>query len=537
MVEDQYVKAQGSIPACAGEPARRSRSLLLPRVYPRVCGGTVILDREDMWARGLSPRVRGNRCYRMGCRSARGSIPACAGEPSWRSMISCWPRVYPRVCGGTADQRHVNALLGGLSPRVRGNLLDDLLLRGPLGSIPACAGEPPPRRAGTSAPQVYPRVCGGTRTSPPRPTPSTGLSPRVRGNPNLRTLCRGCHGSIPACAGEPIACPAPSRPSKVYPRGCGGTATGGVWGGGSCRVYPRVCGGTCGGPGGERQPTGLSPRVRGNRMRRRAGTTRARSIPACAGEPEAFIFWPSFVKVYPRVCGGTLRYDPQTTPGLGLSPRVRGNHPELDLIPIPYGSIPACAGEPRSAAPRSCTSRVYPRVCGGTVARSCGTPGAAGLSPRVRGNRAVVSPRAARSGSIPACAGEPVPGSPCPSKPGVYPRVCGGTRAGKAVPVEAGGLSPRVRGNRDTYLGHASRQRSIPACAGEPSTSSSEGAEPEVYPRVCGGTSGTLKAGPPAPGLSPRVRGNPQLIGILVERDGSIPACAGEPARSSTGSR
>ena len=50
---------------------------------------------------GLSPRVRGNlNADRVAARS-RGSIPACAGEPTPSSpMRSPW-KVYPRVCGGT----------------------------------------------------------------------------------------------------------------------------------------------------------------------------------------------------------------------------------------------------------------------------------------------------------------------------------------------------------------------------------------------------------------------------------------------------
>ena len=50
------------------------------------------------------------------------------------------------------------------------------------------------------------------------------------------------------------------------------------------------------------------------------------------------------------------------------------------------------------------------------------------------------------------------------------------------------GLSPRVRGNQlhDLTLGY--RNRSIPACAGEPHRALSLPAIEEVYPRVCGGT-------------------------------------------------
>ena len=51
----------------------------------------------------------------------------------------------------------------GLSPRVRGNLLQKSTLLMGKGSIPACAGEPLAPDSCTSKPAVYPRVCGGTR--------------------------------------------------------------------------------------------------------------------------------------------------------------------------------------------------------------------------------------------------------------------------------------------------------------------------------------------------------------------------------------
>ena len=50
-----------------------------------------------------------------------------------------------------------------------------------------------------------------------------------------------------------------------------------------------------------------------------------RSIPACAGEPQASQATCSLLEVYPRVCGGTLRAVIGPVGHTGLSPRVRGN--------------------------------------------------------------------------------------------------------------------------------------------------------------------------------------------------------------------
>ena len=73
-------------------------------------------------------------------------------------------------------------ILSGLSPRVRGNPPSLTPVKKAMRSIPACAGEPSSASPGSSRPRVYPRVCGGTHEVEAHQGPSTGLSPRVRGN-------------------------------------------------------------------------------------------------------------------------------------------------------------------------------------------------------------------------------------------------------------------------------------------------------------------------------------------------------------------
>ena len=175
---------------------------------------------------------------------------------------------------------------------------------GSLRSIPACAGEPPTPPSATIYGWVYPRVCGGTSTACPPPTGAPGLSPRVRGNPTARSLSPAGAGSIPACAGEPLSLIDGCRPF---------------------RVYPRVCGGTPDAPQCYHIWVGLSPRVRGNRSAMWYAPPFSRSIPACAGEPAAAASSRSRSRVYPRVCGGTISWRLNSMYSSGLSPRVRGN--------------------------------------------------------------------------------------------------------------------------------------------------------------------------------------------------------------------
>ena len=174
---------QRSIHACAGEPLLSPFRPPGDRVYPRVCGGTFPYESKDEALKGLSPRVRGNPSVQGDTLCNMRSIPACAGEPIPAPAHHPAPRVYPRVCGGTARPRWWHTRAGGLSPRVRGNPGERQAGHEAIGSIPACAGEPLVRTQIPQLVQVYPRVCGGTRLYQGPEAGERGLSPRVRGNP------------------------------------------------------------------------------------------------------------------------------------------------------------------------------------------------------------------------------------------------------------------------------------------------------------------------------------------------------------------
>ena len=200
-------------------------------------------------------------------------------------------------------------------------------------------------RPGSWSRSVYPRACGGTRSVRQPAFRPDGLSPRVRGNRRCAAAWEIRFGSIPARAGEPSQRTRRSRPRRVYPRACGGTA-GNAAAPLTVGVYPRACGGTRQCVGHSHSIRGLSPRVRGIRSHISSPVVQQGSIPARAGEPASKPSGDTFSRVYPRACGGTTAEDRQVIIDLGLSPRVRGNRCTGRHGARASGSIPARAGEP-----------------------------------------------------------------------------------------------------------------------------------------------------------------------------------------------
>ena len=214
--------------------------------------------------------------------------------------------------------------LGGLSPRLRGNDREMAATRTVLGSIPALAGERYWSCLLGHWYGVYPRACGGTHWSKVDGPHFQGLSPRLRGNVYRPHWCDVCSGSIPALAGERTFGRVLAIRIRVYPRACGGTVF-------DNRFANAVL--------------GLSPRLRGNAERRHRLQLFFGSIPALAGERVLGSPGWAMMRVYPRACGGTDSCQNSSSPGLGLSPRLRGNACRLPVSKSFNGSIPALAGE------------------------------------------------------------------------------------------------------------------------------------------------------------------------------------------------
>ena len=456
-----------SIPAYAGEPLESARNYRISAVYPRVCGGTGTAPATPSFRARLSPRMRGNRYGLPRKPGQSASIPAYAGEPSARAGCPFPASVYPRVCGGTRRLYAEGWNAGRLSPRMRGNPADDYPVNAIQASIPAYAGEPSTDQISPWPLIVYPRVCGGTMRGNRFRAGRRRLSPRMRGNLGQLNALQVEGPSIPAYAGEPQHFDGGELTIDVYPRVCGGTGTHELYHWWQAR---------------------LSPRMRGNRRHPAVPQRGNPSIPAYAGEPALPLSQRAGLGVYPRVCGGTHRLHHTQLASFRLSPRMRGNPSSLIRQIKPATSIPAYAGEPLRRSIAAILRPVYPRVCGETTLPRISIYEVESLSPRMRGNRGQPAGCRSIARSIPAYAGEPSSLAWCAAAGRVYPRVCGGTLADHVWIAEGQGLSPRMRGNPAALAGITMKQGSIPAYAGEPECGSETDPVGRVYPRVCGGT-------------------------------------------------
>ena len=217
--------------------------------------------------------------------------------------------------------------------------------------------------------------------------------------------------------------------------------------------------------------TGLSSLARGNQLKAQIELHRKGTIPARAGEPRWHATPSALKWAYPRSRGGTRSRVAQARPGLGLSQFARGNPYRHRWPADHCGPIPARAGEPLTGQHHGCCSRAYPRSRGGTEELLLEDIADKGLSPLARGNPSQSLDRRCPQRPIPARAGEPPKATRRRASMAAYPRSRGGTRLRKCCRCclwGLWGLSPLARGNPVGAAFRAARSGPIPARAGEP---------------------------------------------------------------------
>jgi len=218
----------------------------------------------------------------------------------------------------------------------------------------------------------------------------------------------------------------------------------------------------------------------------------------------------------------------------GLSPLARGNPFRRGPQTRLLGPIPARAGQPRSGRVCGWPSRAYPRSRGATFHRRERAIDAQGLSPLARGNRDGGAVLQWPRGPIPARAGQPGIGFAHLSLSRAYPRSRGATMTLATTAPGVKGLSPLARGNRAAACRPGAARGPIPARAGQPPAGAPRHLVGRAYPRSRGATLMGLTPESPHLGLSPLARGNRRQSLIVKPEHGPIPARAGQPATPRT---
>ena len=169
------------IPANAGVILDMSGILQSMNGYPRECGGDPVPINFEMDDNRLSPRMRGwSWICQVFCR-VWTVIPANAGVILIVNSTWIVPKSYPRECGGDPDKCIFQIFQTKLSPRMRGWSCIYKLFPVSTKVIPANAGVILNQVRDDMNSMCYPRECGGDPQLFDRYLFLRTLSPRMRG--------------------------------------------------------------------------------------------------------------------------------------------------------------------------------------------------------------------------------------------------------------------------------------------------------------------------------------------------------------------
>ena len=189
---------------------------------------------------------------------------------------------------------------------------------------------------------------------------------------------------------------------------------------------------------------------------------------------------------HPRACGEHGLWRRHMWAPRGSSPRMRGTRGVIDAAHFITGIIPAHAGNTWQADTCGQLGRDHPRACGEHYDGRKSFYGKAGSSPRMRGTHALALAEGARTGIIPAHAGNTRDRLCTAGASRDHPRACGEHRTSCLVPDTNQGSSPRMRGTPDLFRALAVGEGIIPAHAGNTRLRLHRLKTPRDHPRACG---------------------------------------------------
>ena len=334
----------------------------------------------------------------------KGIIPAYAGNTSTGVSGKRPDRDHPRVCGEHDYPHGAFVEFLGSSPRMRGTLELDYVHVGRRGIIPAYAGNTQLVKKSMMENGDHPRVCGEHDDMPLHCDELTGSSPRMRGTRIQACSRPSRHGIIPAYAGNTRCL------RNMVP---------------FIRDHPRVCGEHMGDYIGGDYAGGSSPRMRGTPVNPSVSGCEAGIIPAYAGNTQLSFPIEIVCGDHPRVCGEHHGKIHTPVTGRGSSPRMRGTRGIFPVWAVCPGIIPAYAGNTARSCRPMLSVGDHPRVCGEHILAGRGAIRPRGSSPRMRGTLGGHCLRFVPFGIIPAYAGNTTLLTSRTFATWDHPRVCG----------------------------------------------------------------------------------------------------------------
>ena len=223
-----------------------------------------------------------------------------------------------------------------------------------------------------------------------------------------------------------------------------------------------------------------------------AVASRGRIIPAHAGQtpcPKAGVLqWTD----HPRACGANFKTWVKQTENHGSSPRMRGKRVRARASATRARIIPAHAGQTHRMQRGFMAGPDHPRACGANVHTAYQLRFPAGSSPRMRGKRLHDRCHRQRGRIIPAHAGQTWAVRPRVRPNSDHPRACGANPWFRLPGGSETGSSPRMRGKLKVGFNLRTSHRIIPAHAGQTMGHRTGQQQLPDHPRACGANSPIL---------------------------------------------
>ena len=336
-------------------------------------------------------------------------------------------------------------------------------------------------------------------------------------------------GSSPLARGTPERAEV-ARPERRFIPARAGNTTGRIRPPTPIPVHPRSRGEHCLIAGRMNRKSGSSPLARGTPTGVAVRRLRDRFIPARAGNTSRGARPDTRPAVHPRSRGEHGRVPITSGSHVGSSPLARGTPcPPTLQTPI-LRFIPARAGNTPAAVRLELPIPVHPRSRGEHALVMKLAPWVGGSSPLARGTRARGAVATTRDRFIPARAGNTPRGTPCAARTPVHPRSRGEHGRLSTPSFRVTGSSPLARGTRQPIPEGVRRLRFIPARAGNTLHSQRRAPDVTVHPRSRGEHSPERISPRSPPGSSPLARGTPGPVPCALHMSRFIPARAGNTA-------